>query len=147
MLFTNSNDSVNHVKSKMDSKNESYSEIQTYSLDEIIGKERPTMIKIDVEGFEKEVINGFKNKLLDTELNAILIELNGCGSNYGYDDDDINSIILKYGFKSYLYNPYTRKLTPSKYSKFENTLYIRNLNFVEDRLKKAKKFNVLGSRI
>lgn len=147
MLFTNSHDSINHVKSDTDVKNESYIKIKTNSLDEIIGNNSPIMLKIDVEGFEKEVVSGGINTLSNLNLKAIIIELNGCGSNYGYDDSEINSIILNYGFKPYVYNPYSRVLSFSKYLNSENTLYIRDIDFVQKRLINSKKFKIFNYNI
>lgn len=147
LFFTNSLDSINHVKTKLDDENENYIEINTDSLDNIIGNVNPTMLKIDVEGFEKEVINGGENTLSNLSLKAIIIELNGCGLNYGFKDEEINSIILGYGFKTYSYNPYTRELTPSKYRISENTLYIRDFDYVQERLNSSKSFQIFSHSI
>ena len=40
----------------------------------------PSLIKIDVEGYENEVINGAEKTLENQSLKAIIIELNGSGS-------------------------------------------------------------------
>ena len=147
LFFTDSLDSINHVKSKLDDENGNFIEISTDSLDNIIGNVNPTMLKIDVEGFEKAVIDGGVNTLSNLSLNAIIIELNGCGLNYGYTDEEINSIILSYGFKAYSYNPYTRELNSSKYKRSENTLYVRDVNYVQKLLTNSKKFKIFNSNI
>ena len=147
ILFTDSNDAINHVKRNIDSQNESYIEISTDSLDNIVGNKNPIMLKIDVEGYENEVINGARKTLSNNDLKVILIELNGCGSNYGYDDEKINSIILNYGFKPYEYNPYTRELNLSKHLSSENTLYIRDIDFVHKRVISSEKFKIFNYNI
>ncbi len=142
IFFTTSLDSANHVKSDQDDQGETYMEIPTYPLDELLNSEIPALIKIDVEGFEKEVLSGGSATLLNSGLKAIIIELNGSGIKYGFNDDDINLLLLSFGFKVYSYNPYMRELVESTASDTENTLYIRDYDFVNSRLKKAESFNI-----
>ena len=44
------------------------------------------MLKIDVEGFETEVINGGNKIITNKELKTIIIELNGSGGRDGYHE-------------------------------------------------------------
>ena len=137
-------DSANHVKSDQDDQSEKYLEIPTLPLDEILASESPSLLKIDVEGFEQEVLSGATATLSNNILKAIIIELNGSGLKYGFNDEDIDSLLLSHGFKVYSYEPYTRELIESVFSNAENTLYIRDYDFVSDRLKSAESFNVQG---
>ena len=108
----------------------------------------PLLIKIDVEGFETEVLLGGKNTLNNPDLKAVIIELNGSGLRYGYKDSDIHSIFLSAGFLPYAYEPFTRQLTELKsYSDKSNTIYIRDVDFVKNRIKDAEAFNVLNIKI
>jgi len=54
--------------------------VKVNSLDNVLGGRMPTMIKIEVEGFETEVIRGGALTFNSTSLMAVLIELNGSNS-------------------------------------------------------------------
>jgi len=142
--FTSTLDSMNHVATSED-KDKIKVEIST--LDEIIGERTPALLKIDVEGFETEVINGAKNTLAKSGLKAIIIELNNSGARYGYDERKIHETFLSAGFAPYLYDPMKRILTKAGTFGFHNTIYIRDLAFVEERLRRAEKFVVLNQAI
>ena len=58
----------------------------------------PSLFKIDVEGFEAEVIMGGGRILKDNALKTILIELNGFGKRYNYNDLAIETKLLKQDF-------------------------------------------------
>jgi FkbM family methyltransferase len=122
-------------------------EVSIQSLDEIFDQRTPTMLKIDVEGLEGGVLKGSTRLLGDPDLQAIIIELNGLGARYGYDDKDNDAKIRAFGFESFAYDPWTRKLSSAKMSGDCNTLYIRNFEFVSQRLKTAKPFRVLHHSI
>jgi hypothetical protein len=102
----------------------------------------PTLIKIDVEGYESQVINGAEKTLVNQTLKAIIIELNGLGSRYGFDDENIHLKLLEYGFKPYYYNPKVKELKSLKTFGNNNTLYLRDLNFIEERIKSSKRIKV-----
>jgi len=142
MYISVDQDCMNHVVSCSEGL-----EISTQSLDEIFGKRTPTMLKIDVEGFESGVLKGATKLLGDPNLEAIIIELNGLGARYGYDDKETDAKIRDFGFLSFVYDPWTRELSSAKMSGTHNTLYIRNLEFVSRRLKTAKPFRVLNHSI
>lgn len=142
LRFTSNLDSVNHVA--IEGEDETYFEVQVNSLDNILGDQCPSLIKIDVEGFEKEVIAGAKGLLERNELKALIIELNGSGKRYGYNDDDIHQELLNRKYKSYSYNPYTRILTELQMFGNTNTIYIKDLAFVNSRIQKAAQLQMLG---
>ena len=136
--FTASFDTVNHVAFD-DSGNQI--EVEVNTLDNLLSN-APTLIKIDVEGFETEVIMGADKLLSNTALKAIIIELNGSGSNYGFKDEDIHKKILSYGFKTFAYNPATRSLSElESFGKF-NTLYLRDIPFINKRITTARKVRI-----
>ena len=118
-------------------------EVPTDTLDNILQDEKvPLLIKIDVEGFETEVINGAIDTLKKDGLKAIIIELNGSGIRYGYDDAKIHDFIISLGFKAYRYDPELRKLYLIERFGSHNTIYIRDYGFVEGRVNSAPKVNI-----
>ena len=138
--FTKSLDTINHVATKEEIDT---IEVKIDTLDNLLMNEQcPSLIKIDVEGYENEVINGAKKTLENQSLKAIIIELNGSGSRYGYDDENIHLKLLQYGFKPYCYNPNGKELKALKTFGNHNTLYLRDVNFIEERIKSSKRIKV-----
>ena len=72
-------------------------------------KKPPFLIKIDVEGYETSVLKGAENILKNNELCGVIMELNGSGKRYGYDESLILSMMTDYGFEAYSYDPIDRK--------------------------------------
>ena len=140
--FTKSFDTVNHVATA-DEKDTIQVEVET--LDSILIKDIPSLIKIDVEGFETEVILGADKTFNNQKLKAIIIELNGSGFRYGYDENKIHLDLLNKGFNPFGYNPKTRELIKlDSYGSF-NTIYIRDLNYVKKRISESRQIKIGGS--
>jgi FkbM family methyltransferase len=139
--FTSSLDTVNHVAAHDDKTDKIQIEL-TY-LDSVLQGEVPQLIKIDVEGFESEVIKGATKTLSNDGLKAIIIELNGSGARYGYDEEEINHYLTSIGFYPYKYDPFKRKIQKLDGWGSHNTIYIRGEEFVQNRLTTALPFKVL----
>lgn len=136
LKFTKSMDSVNHVATNTDID---IIDVYTDTLDNILISEiSPIILKIDVEGFETEVLLGAKNTLKDNNLKAIIIELNGSGERYGYDESKIHEMLIDYGFRIYSYDPLTKKLSIATEIGKLNTIYLRDYDFVERRIKSQR---------
>lgn len=140
LKFTQAFDTVNHVATE----NETNSiEVEINSLDTILSAEQvPALIKIDVEGFETEVLNGAAKTLADKKLKAIIIELNGSGQRYGYDENQIHKKLIDYGFKPFNYNPKLRQLKEVETFGTQNTIYLRDKEFVINRIKSSRQIKI-----
>ena len=131
MKFTKSLDTVNHVAVEGE---KDIIEVQVNTLDGICPS-MPNFLKIDVEGFETEVLLGAAKVLASEELNAIIIELNGSGKRYGFDEDKIHESLVQYGFNPHRYDPLSKRLTVlNTYSKSHNTIYIKNSDEARKRI-------------
>ena len=139
LKFTNSQTMANHVASN---EEKDTVKIAVEKFDNIIHLHSPTLMKIDVEGFETEVINGMPDALLNENLKAIIIELNGLGNRYGYDDNVIHKKLLSHGFMPFIYAPFQRKLTPVENFGKHNTIYIKDFEFAKNRVESAKKIRI-----
>jgi FkbM family methyltransferase len=140
--FTSSYDTMNHVATKNETNTIN---VPVETLDHIFENQSiPALLKIDVEGFETEVLMGGVKTLKHKELKAIIIELNGSGKRYGYAEKDIHKTLLNLDFKPFLYNPKERSLTALDTFGTANTIYVRDVDFVQNRLKTAPKIRILN---
>lgn len=142
--FTQGLDTANHVAT---TKEKDVVEVTVDTLDNIAQNQCPILIKIDVEGFETEVLKGATNTLKQPELKAIIIELNGSGNRYGYDENKIHQTFLNAGFAPFDYNPFKRQLTELTSFGVHNTIYLKDPNFVRERIKNARKIKVNSREI
>ncbi|NJO91938.1 MAG: FkbM family methyltransferase [Chloroflexia bacterium] len=109
--FTRTLDTVNHIAT---STEQDTVEVPIDTADNALDNENPALVKIDVEGYETEVLAGMQRILDNAGLKAIILELNGSGTRYGYNEDLIHTNLLQQGFKPYSYNPFIRQLTELK---------------------------------
>jgi Met-10+ like-protein len=86
-------------------------EVRVDTLDALIGARVPVLIKIDVEGFEMEVIHRAKHALESPTLLGVIMELNGSGIRYGFDDRTRHGMMLDIGFRPFRYDPLKKGLT------------------------------------
>lgn len=146
LIFTESFDTVNHVVSESESISQENSiVIPVVAIDEIACKNKlPALIKIDVEGYEMEVLKGMKSTLGNGTLKAIIIELNGSGGRYGYDESLIHEMLLTAGFNAFEYDPFTKELKSIGAHGTFNTLYLRDIQFIKKRILKADKISLFS---
>ncbi|MBU6435240.1 MAG: FkbM family methyltransferase [Nitrospirae bacterium] len=138
LLFTTSEDCTNHVLAKHDSAVE-IMRVAVQPLDRLLEGLSPTLIKIDVEGYEQPVLEGAHATMTKESLHSVIMELNGSGQRYGFCEDAILDRMKKYGFSTFSYDPLTRSLTPlhGKKSLSGNTLFIRGDERIRDKLHAA----------
>lgn len=144
--FTKGLDSINRVKRDEDTSLETEL-IKEETLDNLLKDNIPSFIKIDVEGFELNVLKGAKNILQEPNLKILIIETNGLSSKYQLNEDEIFRIIENYGFSLYSYSPFERKLNKTdKTNKQENSIFIRDndINEVITKIKKAQVLHING---
>lgn len=149
LSFTVGLDTVNHVATGTEESSGATVAVKVVPLDALISDRPPRLIKIDVEGFETKVIRGARQTLSASELDAVIMELNGSGARYGFDETAIHRQMLDFGFTTWTYAPFERRLHSlgDKNLQSGNTLYLRNLPRVESRLATAPQFEVLGRKI
>jgi len=147
--FTTGKDTMNRVSDKTASDKTETMMVKVSTLDNVVGDRLPRLIKIDVEGFESGVIAGAHNVLSKDTLVSVIMEINGSGSRHGFTDAGVHGKMLDFGFRPFMYEPFERKLSQlaGRNEKSGNTLYIRDLNFVRDRLASAQKFRIRDDEI
>lgn len=142
LSFTKGLDTMNHVALAGEAHT---IEVSVHTFDHLFKLVKPTLIKIDTEGFEAAVLSGMKEALKSGHIEAIIIELNGLSKRYGYSDEQVHQTLLKGGFSPYDYCPFKKKLSKKDSFGPHNTLYLRDLNFCEKRVKNAPTWSIHNS--
>lgn len=143
--FTSGLDTVNHALAANEEAANTI-EVKVKTLDQALTDVHPHLIKIDVEGYETPVLEGAESTLRDPQLHSIIMELNGSGSRYGFDESKLVSLLRRNDFQSFSYDPLSRRLQSlnGKNQEQGNTIFIRNEYFVRKRIESAPTFDVLG---
>ena len=137
LLFTNNQDTINRVSLSGVGKNTT--EVPVTTLDEELEENIKYFFKIDVEGFEYNVIKGASKILSSLNAFALIIELNGSGKEYGYDDQDIHDLVVGLDFQPISYDPIQRKVKRlTTYNRNgQNTIYVKDIDAIAARCSEA----------
>jgi FkbM family methyltransferase len=128
----------NHVAAEADKENSVSLPMTT--LDHELAATPAILLKVDVEGFETEVFAGAEKTLQNPALQAVIVERNGSGNRYGYDEEALHAQIRSHGFKPFNYAPFSRQLSPLTASDNGNIIYLRDLEAAAGRLRTAAAF-------
>lgn len=144
--FTADLDVCNHVVAEPKGGNATV-RVAVTTLDIALAKRTPTILKIDVEGYETLVVEGAEQTLRSPALRAVLMELNGSGARYGFDDRHLHERMLRYDFAPAEYDPQRRELRPREWhgSSEGNVLYVRDMDSLRARLAAAPRRPLHGT--
>lgn len=120
-------------------------QVDVVSLDRFFdGRTPPTLVKVDVEGFETEVVRGMRGLLAAGTPLAVLMELAGMGEKYGYDERALRAELEGHGYTACAYDALGRKLAPLEgdASGSSNILFVRDLAEARRRLREAEAFTL-----
>jgi len=148
--FTSGLDTMNHVVAEDNVNDIETCAVKVKRLDNILEGRVPNLIKIDVEGFETPVIEGALETLMNIKQQAVIMELNGCGQRYGFNDDTLHQKMIALGYCAVSYNPMNRVIRELEYSNHEgNTIYLKKSSRfeVEKKLMLSKPFKVKGQSV
>ena len=106
LSFTNGRGAMNRVS--LADEGENIERVKVVTLDAELTQDTKYFLKIDVEGYEYNVIEGASKLLSSDNISVIIIELNGSGSEFGRSNDDVHNKILSHGFSSIAYDPISR---------------------------------------
>lgn len=142
-------DTMNHILT-IDLPLEEAVPVQVQTLDSHCRERTPLAVKIDVEGFELEVLKGSKDVLSSTDLKLIIIEMNQSGIQYGVDDVQLREVLSEAGFSRYQYRPFERLFEPAgdEVVVEGNAIYLRDVGFLQSRVSSAPDYRIgNGARI
>jgi hypothetical protein len=127
---------MNHVTTAKDQNSQT---VAVKRLDDINDTGGAVLVKLDVEGFEDEVIKGSGDLLSSSNLLAIQCESHS---------PSMTNVLAAHGFKEYFYDPLSRALSPKSFGyKVSNALFIRSVAQIALRVTEAPRRKVYGSRI
>lgn len=141
--FTDTEDDMNHVTPD----GAGGTPCPVVRLDDVLEGDTPSIIKIDVEGFEIPVLEGSENILQNPRLHSVLVEMNGFASRYGLDEERIFHLLGRHGFVPHVYDPLRRTLTPSRQRMYGIVLFVRQPEVMAERLRQAPAVNVYGEMV
>lgn len=124
-------------------------EVPQQTLDELLNGEPPTLLKIDVEGYEHAVLRGATATVAHPDLLAVIVEANGSGRRYGVGDDAVFRLLEAAGLRRAAYNPLTRRVsTETPHDRTTaNVLFVRDLRKVQARVSIAPRRSILGQSL
>jgi len=147
LRFTSDQDTTNHVIAENEFVKNGTVTVNVVTIDSLATRSSPALMKIDVEGFETEVLRGMVATLNQATLKAVIIELNGSGGRYGYDEEKIHDLLVSKGFRASMYDPFNRFLSVLENCGDENTIYCRDPDFINHRLQTADTVSIMGESI
>lgn len=133
--FTLGHDTMNRVANSDDM---SAQEVALRTLDEVVGDRSPNLLKMDVEGFETEVVAGARRTLGKQSLKAIITESAAPA---------VRQTLEALGFEQYSYDPFSRQLKRGPTQSFPasaNFIFIRDVDAVRRRISSAAKRKIAG---
>jgi len=135
VAFTVGLDTVNRV---VNQRGAHYQLVQQRSLDSVLGdlEFNTAFAKVDVEGYEEEVLRGAEHFLAKQSVKAIELETVTQG---------IQELLSRYQFERAFYDPFRRLLSRQPVSfGSSNALFVKDFSFVCGRVREAPKMRVLG---
>jgi len=136
LRFTGLQDTLNHVCTP----EEAGDEVEVATLDILLAGREASVIKIDVEGFEYQVLQGAQKTLRAQKLKAIILEVNGLCHRYNVTEHQIFNEVRGFGFVPIDYDPLQRTMSLSDEKKAKenaNVIFVRDLAAMAECLSKA----------
>ena len=158
--FTSDQNVANHAVSKGEDTAQIVN-VPILPLDTVLQHDSPSMLKIDVEGYEVPALRGASQVLKSETLHSVILEMNGLGWRYGFYDKCIMEMLKSVGFNCYDYAPFSRQLrivkdedfsrqlriVQDKNSYCKNVLFIRDIEYVREKIRNAPAMHINGRQI
>ena len=127
LYFSNDLGTMNKVVGR---EYEAKEEVQVKTIDSL--NILPTIMKVDVEGFEFDVLNGGLETLKNPSLNVLICEINDT-VKVDKSNIDLFNLILSIGFRPYEYVNDILYEIESYNKKGHNTIFVKDINLVKNR--------------
>jgi FkbM family methyltransferase len=146
LRFTTGQDTTNHIVSAADAFAGAVEECPVETLDNWLCAEEPTLIKIDVEGHDQEVVNGCKTVLTKQSLKALIVETWFGDTSTVKGMASAANVLQSFGFQPYNYDPLRKVLSPLTEQDGGNVIFVRDVEFVRNRLITSKRTSLSMGR-
>lgn len=146
LLFSTDRDTNNHAITPGEPGSESALEVPVTTLDDALTGLAPTLLKIDVEGMEVDVLRGATAVLASPSLRAISMELTPFR---GYDLGEVVGGLVAQGWTRVGYDPLTRRMweLAADASFKGNLLFVRDVREAGERLSSAPRYRIRGKNL
>ena len=145
LRFSMDLDTMNHVLAKGEQR--PAVEVPVMRLDDLVGEDVPTLIKIDVEGYEAAVIQGADATLANPQVLAVIMEIGVTSARrYGVNLTELFQRMRQAGFAAFGYDPFNRRLKDDVGAS-ANVVFVRDRAAVEARIETAPFFSLVNGRI
>lgn len=148
--FTKDLDSMNRALAPGETV-DSTIEVALATLDAIADPVLPTFTKLDVEGYENQVLAGGEKTMRSETLRCVLMEMNGSGRRFGVGDQAMHAQVRDFGFAPSRYDVLARSITALPIDSWNrdsaNTLYVRNIEECRERVRTAARFMLVNREI
>lgn len=140
--MSNDRDTTNQV---VTTASAATSEVPMTTLDVLFAGRAPVLLKVDVEGFECDVLAGGAATLADPTLRAMILEVTGPAEHVA----EVLATMRSAGFTPVRCDPWQRTLTPlpGLNPDHGNTIFVRDHAEAEVRIRAARTFDVKGLKL
>lgn len=139
LAFTSSHDVMNRIIAEGEPRPADAIDVPVTSLDAVLAGREPSVVKIDVEGFELQVLHGAGETLRKPSLHSVILEV-------GADGAGVLEILRGHGFQICRYNPFERSLTElgGEGVPEGNALFVRDTERIRRLVREASHIRING---
>jgi FkbM family methyltransferase len=147
LRFSSAHDTVNRVL-RADEQVADAIDVEVSTVDALLAGRVPLALKLDVEGYERAVLDGAARTLVDPGLIAMVVEMNDTHTNAdGTTRSEVDERLRAVGFTRHRYEPFTRALSidtgPPPVG--GNAIYVRDTARVAERVRTARTYRIHGA--
>lgn len=149
LRFTAGLDTINHVVAEGERDDGNVVTVPITTIDKICCDRAPTLVKMDVEGYELFALKGGLETMRSPAVKGVILEVNGTGERYGISDNDLLGFMNELAFVPMTYDPWTRKLSPKTTSGKHsgNLIFVRDRSWVEARCSSSQRISIGSHQI
>jgi FkbM family methyltransferase len=143
LRFTSDDDTMNRIA--LPGEDVATVAVRVTTLDALCAGRVPAIIKIDVEGHERQVLAGGGETLGSPGVRAVLLETNGSGRKYGVEDAELVAVMTEHGFQAFSYDPFERRFSADR--RGLNTIFLRDEEDMAAICKAAPRYTLVNGSI